>query len=655
MSPRRAIRAASLAALLAFLVALCAAPGAGAATLPSGFSEQTVFSGLHAPVNFKFAPDGRVFVAEKSGKILVYQSVDDPTPEVFANLAKPVYDFEDHGLLGLALDPKFDEGRPYVYALYTFNHKLANPETQAHEVTNPREEPLAYPAYNGPGQYENDKCPEGEEVLAKTKPVEKLGCEVSGLLVRLTAEGDHAVPSAADPTEEVLLEGWCQQSTTHSVGDLGFGPEGALFVTGGEGAMFSEPDYGQFGNVCEDPPENTNPNPVRVESEGGSLRSQSVLRDHTGTRQATLLSGTMLRINPNTGAPWPGNPFTEAGLTEPNAKRIFAFGFRNPWRFAFNGRTGHIFLSNVGNGHYEEMDRISLAETTALNSGWPCYEGGAGQVSARNLEYVGTDPNYWNDPCKPLFEAEDNGEPVTAAPFFAYEHSGAIAPGDPCVRPYTDIAGLAFYEGSTAPAYKNSLFFADAIRGCIYRMSAGPDGEPDPATVEPFLSGTAPFSFPGVDIEQGPEGNLYYSEFGSEYLMNKLGSTSGAIKRIVFPNEIPPPEPPAPSPPTPQPSSGSGQTTTPNPPAAATPKPPTIKKRPAKSTTQRTAKFVFGGEAGVRFRCKLDGKSFASCRSPRTYKNLKTGKHTFRVYTTDSAGKRLSSARVYQWKIVPKS
>jgi glucose/arabinose dehydrogenase len=650
VSRRRAVRAATVAAFLALAVALFAVPAAGAATLPSGFTEQTVFSGLHEPLNFKFAPDGRVFVAEKSGKILVYQNVNDPTPEVFANLSEPVYDYEDHGLLGLALDPKFDEGRPYVYALYSFNHKLSNPATQTHEVTNPREEPLAYPEYKGPGEYENDKCPEGEEVAAGVKPREELGCEVSGLLVRLTAEGNHAAPSAAEPTEEVLLEGWCQQSTTHSVGDLGFGPEGALFVTGGEGAMFSEPDYGQFGNVCEDPPETGNPNPERLRSEGGSLRSQSVLRDHSEPGQATLLSGTMLRINPNTGAPWPGNPFAEEGLTEPNAKRIFAFGFRNPWRFAFNDRTGNIFLSNVGNGHYEEMDRISLGETSAFNSGWPCYEGGSGQVSVRNLEYVGENPSFWNDACKPLFEAEDNGEPATGAPFFAYEHSGPIAPGDPCVKPYTDIAGLAFYEGSTAPAYRNSLFFSDAIRGCIYRMSAGPDGEPDPATVEPFLSGTASFSFPGVDIEQGPEGNLYYSEFGAGYLADKLGSTTGAIKRIVFPDETSTPPTPEPDgPPAPQP------TPTPTPTPAPTYSAPSLKKRPGSKTTSSTAKFVFSGDAGVKFMCKLDSKKFSSCKSPRTYKNLKPGKHTFRVYEVDASGARLSKNRVFNWNILRKS
>ena len=91
---------------------------------------------------------------------------------------------------------------------------------------------------------------------------------------------------------------------------------------------------------------------------------------------------------------------------------------------------------------------------------------------------------------------------------------------------------------------------------------------------------------------------------------------------------------------------------TPPTPVPATPKPPQIKKRPQKSTTQRTAKFVFVGEAGAKFRCKIDNKAFASCRAPRTYKNLKPGKHSFRVYVASPNGARLSANRSFSWKIL---
>jgi glucose/arabinose dehydrogenase len=645
MSARRPARGALLVALLAFVLALAAAPGAGAATLPANFETQTIFSGIPKPVNFAFAPDGRVFVAEKNGKILVYENLGDQTPEVFANLAKPVYDFEDHGLLGLTLDPEFDAGRPYVYALYTFNHKLANHYAQQPVGFEPHSKT---PQWSSTSEFEEDKCPEGEEVKKKHKEgksaLEKEGCEVSGVLVKLTAAGNKAVAAEAEPSEpkeEVLLEGWCQQSTTHSIGDLGWGPGGELFVSGGEGAMFEQPDYGQFENVCEDPPEPAAKEPVRLTAEGGSLRSQSVLRKHEAGKpaEATLLSGTLLRINSNTGEGWPGNPF--AGSTEANARRIYSFGFRNPWRFAFNDRTGNIFLDNVGNGHYEEMDRIPMDATTAYNSGWPCYEGGEDQTNARNYEYAGEggEPS-WIETCKGFYKAEAEGHAKTAAPFFAYAHSGPIVPGDPCLSATTDIAGLAFAEGSAYPkAYKNALFFSDAIRGCIYVMKAGANGEPDPATASAFVSGNAPFSFPGVQIEQGPEGSIFYAEFGS--------GGNGAIKRIIYTGppetEPTPPGPPAPTPtPTPQPT-----------PPAPVPAPvkPKIKQRPSKSTKSTTAKFVFAGQTGMRFRCKVDGKSFSSCHSPRTYKHLKVGQHQFRVYAQNSAGER-GTATVFKWQVV---
>src|ERR1700710_1098068 len=94
-----------------------AAP-ADAATLPSNFQERVVFSGLTNPTAVRFAADGRVFVAEKSGLVKVFSNLDDTTPTTFADLRTQVHNFWDRGLLGLALDPSFPAS-PYVYVLYT--------------------------------------------------------------------------------------------------------------------------------------------------------------------------------------------------------------------------------------------------------------------------------------------------------------------------------------------------------------------------------------------------------------------------------------------------------------------------------------------------------------------------------------------------------
>ncbi|HSL04265.1 MAG TPA: hypothetical protein VK901_12115, partial [Nitrospiraceae bacterium] len=75
------------------------------ATLPAGFSESVVFSGLTLPTAVRFSPDGRVFVTEKSGLIKVFASLSATTPTVFHDLRTNVHNFWDRGLMGLALHP----------------------------------------------------------------------------------------------------------------------------------------------------------------------------------------------------------------------------------------------------------------------------------------------------------------------------------------------------------------------------------------------------------------------------------------------------------------------------------------------------------------------------------------------------------------------
>src|SRR5918994_5824297 len=116
-------RVRSLTALAVLLLVVCLPSAARGAVLPPGFSESTVWTGLGNPTAIRFAPDGRVFVASKSGIVNVFDGVGDQTPTPFADLRSKVHDFWDRGLLGLALDPGFTTGRPYVYVLYAFDSK----------------------------------------------------------------------------------------------------------------------------------------------------------------------------------------------------------------------------------------------------------------------------------------------------------------------------------------------------------------------------------------------------------------------------------------------------------------------------------------------------------------------------------------------------
>jgi glucose/arabinose dehydrogenase len=93
---------------------------------PSGFHETVLFPGLSSPTSIAFAADGRIFIAEKHGRIKVFDSLTDTTPTTYADLQTNVFDYWDRGLLGLALDPAFTtNGR--VYVLYTYNHILGDP------------------------------------------------------------------------------------------------------------------------------------------------------------------------------------------------------------------------------------------------------------------------------------------------------------------------------------------------------------------------------------------------------------------------------------------------------------------------------------------------------------------------------------------------
>lgn len=493
---KRSFRALAVVVLLALWPALGSmVSGAVAApVLPSGFRDTVVpFEGLQAgqgleePTVFRFAPDGRVFVGEKSGKILVYDSLSDHTPTLFADLRTEVYNGNDRGLLGLALDPKFDEGHPYVYVLYAYDHQLG-------EAAPP-------PRWGNPGE-DGDGCPE-------PPGVETDGCVISGRLSRLTAN----LATDKSTEEKPLITDWCQQFSSHSVGDLQFDAEGNLWASGGEGASFTKVDWGQYGypevNPCADPPSNVVGGIEEPpSSEGGALRAQNTQK----------LGGKLIRVDPETGEGVAANPL-HASLNA-NERRIVGKGFRNPFRFTIDPTTGEVYVDNVGSSVYEEIDRVAPSSSQVFNSGWPCYEG----PEPRELyEFRGLAV------CKQLYDTPGS----TAQPFFYYSHESGVTPEDHC--PYAEgsaITGLSFYEGGSYPAaYDGALFFADSVRGCIYVMRPGEDGRPDPSKLEPFLTDGG--LYPGVDIEQGPEGDLFYASlYGPEY-------TAGAIHRISYDPDAP--------------------------------------------------------------------------------------------------------------------
>lgn len=234
------------------------------------------------------------------------------------------------------------------------------------------------------------------------------------------------------------------------------------------------------------------------------------------SQNLSLLSGAILRINPATGAAFSGNPLSVS--SDPNTRRTVAKGFRNPFRFTFDPDTGEIYTGNVGSSQIEEIDSFQAPPPVLFNSGWPCYEGIQRQFLFRELNL---------DACNALYA----GEPTsTSLPFFSYSHGQSVVPNDECpIESGSAVGGISFYEGDKfpAPAYKGALFFADAVRGCIWVMPPGADGKPDPSKTTRFLrEGRV---YPGVKIAEGPDGYLYYAD-----LFSDEGLGAGAIHRVSY-------------------------------------------------------------------------------------------------------------------------
>jgi glucose/arabinose dehydrogenase/PKD repeat protein len=460
---------------------------AAAATLPPGFQESTVFSGLTNPTVVRFSADGRIFVAEKRGVIKVFDSLADTTPTVFADLNVNVYNFWDRGLLGMALAPNFPTD-PYVYVLYTYDHELGSS--------------AAAPRWGTPGVY-SDPCPTPPGPNAD-------GCVVSARLSRLQAAGN--VMTGA---EQVLVEDWCQQYPSHSIGTVEFGRDGALYASGGDGASFGFVDYGQDGNPlnpCGDPPGAAGSVLSPPTAEGGALRSQ----DLRTTNDPVSLDGTIIRVSPATGAGLPDNPLSAS--SDPNARRIIAHGLRNPFRFTDRPGTDEMWVGDVGWNDWEEINVISDVDDAAVeNFGWPCYEG-----AGRQAGYDGANLNI----CENLYGAPG----AVTAPYHAYHHSSRVVPNETCPTGSSSVAGLEFEfsaaQNSYPAEYDSALFFADYSRDCIWAMLKGANGNPAPGQIRTFVAGAAN----PVNLETGPGGDLFYVDFDG-----------GTIRRIQFFNANQPP------------------------------------------------------------------------------------------------------------------
>ena len=203
-------------------------------------------------------------------------------------------------------------------------------------------------------------------------------------------------PARADPTSEKRLLQIKQPYPNHNGGQLAFGPDGFLYIGLGDGGSAGDP----LGNAQ-------------------SLQS---------------LLGKILRIDVDHGDPYgipSNNPFANGG----GLPEIWAYGLRNPWRFSFDRQTGDLYIGDVGQDAWEEIDFLPAGSPGGVNFGWNVMEG--------------LHP-YHNEPI--------SGATLTP-PVAEYGHDQGCS-----------VTGGVTYRGSSLPEWQGVYLFGDFCSGNVWGL-----------------------------------------------------------------------------------------------------------------------------------------------------------------------------------------
>lgn len=195
-------------------------------------------------------------------------------------------------------------------------------------------------------------------------------------------------------------------ASNHNGGTLAFGQDGYLYISMGDGGRGGDP-WNNAQNL------------------------ESML-------------GKIHRIDVNTGEPYgipANNPFTNTPGARPE---IWAYGLRNPWRMSFDRETGALWIGDVGQESFEEINRLAVDHPAGANLGWRLKEGTHCYLPARN--------------CEP--ESLELVDPVAE-----YDHGSGCS-----------VTGGYVYRGSRYPDLRGTYLFGDYCSGVIWGMSADGTG-----------------------------------------------------------------------------------------------------------------------------------------------------------------------------------
>ncbi len=307
-------------------------------------------------------------------------------------------------------------------------------------------------------------------------------------------------PDQADPNSERVILSIPQPYANHNGGDLAFGPDGFLWIGTGDGGSGGDPQ----GN---------------------------------GQKLNTLL-GKFLRIDVDTGdanrpynIPF-DNPFVGRDGVRPE---IWSYGWRNPWRFSFDRRTGDLWVGDVGQNAWEEVDVEPKGSEGGLNYGWNVMEG--------------------THCFRPAQDCDTSGKVLPVA---EYSHSTGVS-----------ITGGEVYRGQTFPQLDGLYFYADYGSKRLWALGPAPAG-----------AGTGPWRTAQVATLGGNPTSFGSDEAGELY----VAFDGGAVHRLEV-DAISPTATGAPGTQAPEPSATS-RPTDPAEPTATLPFPtPEIRDTPVPTAT----------------------------------------------------------------------
>lgn len=477
-----------------------------------------------------FNADGsRMFVWEKAG--IVHVSNWNATTRLYdvqstpvLNISEEVGNWGDFGLVGFAIDPNY-ASNGYIYLFYVVDRH--------------------YLLYHGTAQYN----PSANEYNNAT----------IGRITRYTTYVNGSNQLVADPASRKILLG--ESITTgipithdsHGVGSLIFADDGTLLASAGDGASYDGIDTGSnsttyYATALAD-------GILRPEENVGAYRAQMI----------NSLNGKILRLDPATGNGIASNPFYDPARPRAAQSRVWALGFRNPFRFIHRpgsgstnpatGDLGEIYIGDVGWNKWEE---INIINQPGVNAGWPIYEGFfPTEIYPVNKVINRDEPNplygtngctqqyyYFNNllkqptadnnkflpnPCDPSVDVVhgNSNRFIHQRPSLAYYHAGAATytyvgifnGNDPDVATLgsaeSGVSGTPFQGNCAAGAcwfagnrygnkYNGTYFFCDFAGGWMKNISLSTPGQI--GKVENFGQNVGAI----ISMEQSPKDSLAY-------------------------------------------------------------------------------------------------------------------------------------------------